>query len=319
MLPRNLNVVAVAYDRLAFFEFGIAVEVFGLPRPDINPWYRFATCTAESGPIRTLAGISLQIDRGLKTLDRAGTIIIPGWRDIDERPPEALLRALRRAHDRGARVMSLCSGAFVLAAAGLLDGRAATTHWRYAERLQRDYPDTHVDPKVLYIDGGSILTAAGSAAGIDLCLHVVRRDFGAETANKVARRLVVPPHRDGGQAQFIDRPVTKCEDTRLASLLQWLQAHLTAEHSIASMAERASMTSRTFARRFREQTGTTPAKWLAFERIKLAQRLLETTTLGIDQIAARSGFASAQLLRIHFRKIAGRTPTAYRTAFRQRR
>ena len=213
--------------------------------------------------------------------------------------------------------MSLCSGAFVLAAAGLLDGRSATTHWRYAERLQRDYPDTQVDPEVLYIDGGNILTAAGSAAGIDLCLHLVRRDFGAEIANKVARRLVVPPHRDGGQAQFIDRPVTKCEDTRLASLLQWLLAHLPDEHSIKSMAGRASMSSRTFARRFRDQTGTTPAKWLAFERIKLTQRLLETTSLGVNQIAARSGFASARLLGIHFLKITGPTPTAYRSAFRQ--
>lgn len=318
MILTNLSVVAVAYDRLALFEFGIAVEVFGLPRPDINPWYRFTTCTAEKGPVRTLAGISLQIDKGLKTLDRAGTIIIPGWRDINERPPETLLRALRRAHDRGARIMSLCSGAFVLAAAGLLDGRAATTHWRYAEQLQLEYPGTHVDPKVLYIDCGTILTAAGSAAGIDLCLHLIRRDFGAEIANKVARRLVVPPYRDGGQAQFIDRPVTKCEDTRVASLLQWLQAQLADEHTIESMSVRTSMSSRTFARRFREQTGTTPAKWLAFERIKLAQRLLETTSLGIDQIASRSGFSSAQLMRIHFMKIAGRTPTAYRATFRQR-
>lgn len=316
MMQKNLKVVAVAYDRLAFFEFGIAVEVFGLSRPDINPWYKFATCSAEPGPIRSLAGISLQIGTGLKALDNAGTIIIPGWRDINERPPETLLRSLRRAHDRGARIMSLCSGAFVLAAAGLLDGRSATTHWRYAEQLQRDYPDTRVDPKVLYIDGGNILTAAGSAAGIDLCLHLVRRDFGAEIANKVARRLVVPPHRDGGQAQFIDQPVTKCEDTRLASLLQWLLAHLAEEHSIESMAEQACMSNRTFARRFRDQTGTTPAKWLAFERIKLAQRLLETTSLGVDQIAARSGFASAQLLRIHFMKVAGRTPTAYRSTFR---
>lgn len=316
MLPKNLNVVAVAYDRLAFFEFGIAIEVFGLPRPEIDAWYHFQTCRAESGPIRTLAGMSLQITKGLRTLDSAGTIIIPGWRNIEEIPPENFLRSLRRAHERGARIVSLCSGAFVLAAAGLLNGRSATTHWRYTDRLQSDYPEIQVDPKVLYIDAGNILTAAGSAAGIDLCLHLVRRDFGAKIANIVARRLVVSPHRDGGQAQFINRPITRCEDSQIGSLLQWLLVHLAEEHSVKSMAKRACMSERTFARRFRDQTGTTPVQWLAFERIKVAQQLLETSSLSVDQIATRSGFTSAQLLRIHFRRATGRTPNAYRSSFR---
>lgn len=315
---KNNKVVTVAYNGLAFFEFGIAVEVFGLPRPELNPWYSFCACSIESEPISTLGGVTLETDRGIRSLATAGTIVIPGWRNPDERPPDVLLRALQRANRRGARIVSLCSGAFILAAAGLLEGRLATTHWRYAEQLQRDYPNVRVDPDVLYVDDGNILTAAGSAAGIDLCLHLVRRDFGAEAAKIVARRLVVSPHRDGGQAQFIDRPITRCQDTSIATLLDWLSSNLAEQHTISSMAERSHLSERTLARRFREQTGTTPAKWLALERVKHAQHLLETTELGIEQLAAESGFGSAQLLRLHFQRVTGRTPTAYRTSFSQR-
>ena len=315
---KNRKVVAVTFDRLAFFELGIAVEVFCLPRPEIDPWYEFTVCAAEDGPLRSYAGLQVTPAKGLRTLATAGTIIVPSWRDPDERPPEPLLRALRRANERGARVVSLCSGAFVLAAAGLLDGRDATTHWRYADRLAAMYPKARINPNVLYVDDGDVLTAAGSAAGIDLCLHLVRRDFGSEIANQVARRLVVPPHRDGGQAQFIAQPVTECGDDGLAGLLAWLGENLADEHTIESMAARAHMSPRTFARRFRDQTGTTPAKWLARERVKFAQHLLETTGLGMEQIAARAGFGSAQLLRFHFRRVVGSTPTAFRAAFRTR-
>src|SRR5882672_9282324 len=202
------RVVALAYDRLATFEFGIVVEVFGLPRPEIKvPWYRFEVCALDRGPLRATGGVTIRAGAGLGALSRAGTIIIPGWRDPEERPPEALLTALRAAHARGARLVTICSGVFVLAAAGLLDGRRATTHWRYVERLRSLHPQIRVEPDVLYVDEGSILTSAGSAAGIDLCLHVVRRDYGAEIANQVARRLVMPPHRDGGQAQYVQDPI----------------------------------------------------------------------------------------------------------------
>ena len=315
----NRKVVAIAFDRLTFFEFGIAVEIFGLPRPELDPWYGFSVCPAEPGPLRALGGLQLTTDRkGLRSLATAGTIIVPGWRDVNEHPPVALIEALRRANERGARVLSFCSGAFVLAAAGLLNGRDATTHWRYARQLEEMYPQVRVNPNVLYVDDGDVLTAAGSAAGIDLCLHLVRRDFGAETANIVARRLVVPPHREGGQAQFIASPLTACSDDGLANFLDWLTSNFADEHTVESMAARANMSPRTFARRFREQTGTTPARWLSQQRVKHAQHLLETTDLGMDQLAASCGLSSAQLLRFHFHRVVGSTPTAYRRAFRQR-
>src|SRR6476620_2190492 len=218
------RVVALAYDRMATFEFGIVVEVFGLPRPEIErPWYRFEVCALDRGPLRATGGVTLRARAGLRALSRAGTIVIPGWRDPEERPPEPLLKAVRAAHARGARLLTICSGVFVLAAAGLLDGRRATTHWRYVERLRALHPLVRVEPDVLYVDEGSILTSAGSAAGIDLCLHVVRRDYGAEIANQVARRLVVSPHRDGGQSQYIPAPVGTDRAGGLAGVLEWAQ------------------------------------------------------------------------------------------------
>src|SRR5437660_7574360 len=221
------RVIALVYDGLCTFEFAIVVEIFGLPRPELPvDWYRFSVCSLEGAPVRATGGVRVTATSGLRALRGGETIVIPGWRDPDEIPPTALLNALRRAHDRGARLMSICSGVFVLAAAGLLDGKRATTHWMYADRLRPRYPDIRLEPDVLYVDEGSILTSAGSAAGIDLCLHVVRRDFGAEAANHVARRLVVPPHRDGGQAQFAVRPVPPDESNGLARVLQWAQSHL---------------------------------------------------------------------------------------------
>ena len=282
--PRR--VAALAYDDLCTFEFGIVVEVFGLRRPELNvEWYDFEVCSLERGPLRATGGIRVQARRGLRSLQQAGTIVIPGWRQVEEPPPEALLRALRSAHAAGARLVSICSGVFVLAATGLLDGKRVTTHWRYTERLTAHFPNLHVDPNVLYVDEGSILTSAGSAAGIDLCLHIVRRDYGAEIANHVARRLVMPPHRDGGQAQYVQNPIRSEASGGLAPVLQWAQAHLGKVLRVDDLAQTAAMSPRTFARRFRQETGTTPHQWLVHQRLVAAQRRLEKTGETIDQIA----------------------------------
>jgi AraC family transcriptional regulator, transcriptional activator FtrA len=314
----NLDVACVVYDGLCTFEFGIVVEVFGLSRPEFDAWYRFAVCGLEPGPLRATGGVRVEADQGLEGIRHAGTVVIPGWRDPAERPPEMLLHTLREAHAHGARILSVCSGVFVLAAAGLLAGRRATTHWRYTEHLRAAYPEIRVDPDVLYVDEGSVLTSAGSAAGLDLCLHLVRHDFGAEKANVVARRLVIAPHRDGGQAQFIPKPVESRGSNGLAELMDWVRERLQDDHTIESMAARASMSTRTLARRFRESAGTTPQRWLVRERVFHAQRLLETTSFGLERVAREAGFGSAQLLRHHFRRIADTTPKAYRQTFRQR-
>src|SRR5215813_2882104 len=242
--PRKL--AAMAYDGMGTFELGIVSEVFGLSRPELNvPWYEFRVFSLDRAPLRDTGGIRVQAPHGMGVLRSAGTIIVPGWH-VDEAPPEALLRRLRRAHARGARLVSICSGVFVLAATGLLDGRRATTHWRYLDPLRPLYPMIQVEPDVLYIDEGKILTSAGSAAGIDLCLHIVRRDFGAEIANQVARRLVVPPLREGGQAQFAVRPILSEESSGLARLLEWVQAHLDRTLTVNDLADRANMSARTF-------------------------------------------------------------------------
>jgi AraC family transcriptional activator FtrA len=315
--PRfNRRVAAIAYDGLCTFEFGIVIEMFALPRPELEvEWYDFRVCALDRGPLRATGGITIQPRAGLRALADAGTIVIPGWRDPDERPPEALLRALRAAHGRGARLVTICSGVFVLAAAGLLDGRRATTHWRYAERLQARYPAVRVEPDVLFVDEGQILTSAGSAAGIDLCLHIIRRDFGAEIANQVARRLVVPPQRDGGQSQYIPAPVRHEAKDGLARVLDWAQRRLHEPLTVDRLADRAAMSGRTFARRFRDETGTTPHQWLTHQRLLAAQRRLETTNDSIDIIADAVGLRTAATLRLHFRNMLQTTPTAYRRRF----
>ncbi len=310
------RLVALAFEGLGPFEFGIVVEIFGIPRPELGRWYDFRVATTESGPIQGLGGALFQASGGLDVLDRAGTIVIPGWPRVDEAPPEPLLRKLRRAHREGARIVSLCSGAFVLAAADLLNGRRATTHWRYAERLAERFPAVEVDPDVLYVDCGDVLTSAGSAAGIDLCLHLVRRDHGAEVANSVARRLVVQPHRGGGQKQFITAPVPPSPAHDLAELLDTVRERLAEDHSVASMAHLAQLSPRTFARRFAERTGTTPHRWLIAERVRRARDLLETTDLPLDRIAESCGFSDPQLLRLHFRRLVGHPPSVYRRHFR---
>jgi AraC family transcriptional regulator, transcriptional activator FtrA len=312
----NRRVAAVAYDGLCTFEFGIAVEVFALPRPELKvDWYEFRVCALDRGPLRATGGVTIQPHGGLRGLKEAGTIVIPGWRDPDERPPEVLLKALRAAHARGARLMTICSGVFVLAAAGLLDGRRATTHWRYTERLQSRFPNVRVEPDVLFVDEGQILTSAGSAAGLDLCLHLVRRDYGAEIANLVARRLVVPPQREGGQSQYIPAPMRSNTTNGLARVLEWAQRRLHEPLSVERLADRAAMSGRTFARRFHQETGTTPHQWLTHQRLIAAQRRLETTQESIDEVAEAVGLRTAATLRLHFRAMLGTTPTAYRRKF----
>ena len=312
------TVAVIVGNGLSPFEFAVACEVFGVDRSDDVgvPWYRFLVCSADPSPIQTATGFSINAPFGLDALRRADTIVVPVSTRCKS-PDEKLLEALRRAHQRGARILSVCTGAFTLAAAGLLDGRRATTHWMHSDELARCYPKVIVDPGVLYVDDGDIFTSAGTAAGIDLCLHIVRLDYGAEVANRVARRMVVPPHRDGGQAQFVDEPLPECENDSLAETLSWVQAHLDEPVSVTDLAARAAMSPRTFARRFRATTGTTPHQWLLRQRVLLAQRLLETTDLPVEIVAGRCGLGTAANLRQHFQRIVHTSPNAYRRTFQQ--
>jgi AraC family transcriptional activator FtrA len=304
------------YHGVGVFEFGIVVEMFGLPRPDLPvDWYEFSVCSLEHDPAQATGGVRIEAKRRLAGLQEAGTIVIPGWRNPDEIPPARLLNALRHAHARGTRLMSICSGAFVLAAAGLLDGKRATTHWRYVDRLQTRYPLIRVDANVLYVDQGSVLTSAGSAAGIDLCLHVVRCDYGAEIANQVARQLVMPPHREGGQAQYVREPVPKQPPGGLARVLDWAIGRIDQSLAVEDLARQANMSTRTFARRFAMETGSTPHRWLTHQRLLAAQRRLETMDESIDDVAEAVGLQTAMTLRHHFRRAYGTTPTEYRRRF----
>ena len=309
-------VVALAYDRLCTFEFGCTVELFALERPELDvDWYDFAVCAVEPGPIRAAGGIIVQAPYAPELLALADTIVIPGWRDADEPPPPALLELIRAAHRRGARLCSICSGVFVLAAAGVLDGQRATTHWRYADKLARRYPNIDVQPDHLYVDTGQVITAAGSAAGLDMLLHVVRRDHGARVGNLVAQRLVVAPHREGGQAQFLPRPMAQGEQGRLSKLMDWLRSHPERPHTVASMAERAAMSPRTLQRQFQQATGMGALEWLIRERVALVKEMLEVPDVPLAQIAERAGFGSEESLRHHFRRLAATTPGAYRKRF----
>jgi AraC family transcriptional activator FtrA len=291
--------------------------VFGLDRPELGvPWYQFRVCAAEPSPLRTGAGFLIDTPHGLQDLADADTLVFTHWRTPEEPVPPALIEAVRAAHARGARLLSICSGVFVIAAAGLLDGRPATTHWRYTDALAARYPTIDVRPDLLYVDDGEILTSAGTAAGIDLCLHVVRLDYGAEIANAVARRMVVAAHRDGGQAQFVERPVLpEPGDDALGVALGWALAHLNEPITVEQLAERAAMSPRTFARHFRAAHGTTPYRWLLVQRLLLARRLLETTDRPIEQIAEQAGFGTAAALRVHFKRTVATSPLAYRRLF----
>jgi AraC family transcriptional activator FtrA len=304
-------------DGLSLFEFGIVAEVFALRRPELGvPWYDFAVVSYDPAPLRATGGVRVEPTHGVGTLARAGTIVIPNWRDIDEAPPPAMLRALRAAHARGARLMSVCSGAFVLAAAGLLDGQRATTHWRLTGELQRRYPHAQVEPSALYVESNRLFTAAGSAAGIDLGLHVVRQDYGSAIANQVARRMVVPPHRDGGQSQFVATAMPSAGGS-LAPLMEWATARLDQPLTADALARKGRMSLRTLARRFESQAGTTPHQWLTHQRVLAAQRLLETSDASIDRVAELSGFATPETLRYHFRQRVGTSPVLYRRRFAQ--
>lgn len=311
---RRPRVALLVGRGVTLFEFSVAWEVFGRDPGVGRPWYDAAVCSSVEPPIPTsCVGASLTDVRPLSAMRSRDTVVVPPFLDPS---PEALA-ALRAAHRRGTRIVSLCTGAFVLAAAGLLDGRRAATHWGSAARLAASYPEVAVDDKVLYIDDGDILTSAGSAAAIDLCLHVVRSDFGAEIANAVARELVVAPHRSGGQAQFLRSALPEPEgDDLFADTLQWAQANLEETLDVETLAHRSAMSTRTFARRFRDSIGSTPHQWVLRQRVTLAQQLLESTDLPVDAIASRCGLGSPQNLRMHFREIVGAAPTDYRRTFR---
>ncbi|CAM5187322.1 Transcriptional regulator GlxA family with amidase domain OS=Castellaniella defragrans OX=75697 GN=HNR28_002405 PE=4 SV=1 [Castellaniella defragrans] len=312
------NVVCLIADELLAFEFGIAYEVFGLPRPEFGgDWYRFGCAAVRPGTLRSSGGLPVCVERGLESLETADLIIIPGWPDIDAPVERSVVDAVQRAHLRGARIASLCSGVVVLAEAGLLDHGKATTHWRFIDDIARRFPLVEFDPDVLYVDRGSILTAAGSAAGLDLCIHIVRQDFGVERANIVARGLVMPPHREGGQSQFIPQPVPEVyEATRIGAVIEHMRHHLGESQPIESLARLAGMSLRTFQRRFEALTGLAPSAWLMRERLRVACELLEhTTEHGLEEIASLSGFGSLPTMRHHFRKTLKTSPRDYRRAF----
>ncbi|MDH6126564.1 transcriptional regulator GlxA family with amidase domain [Kitasatospora sp. GP82] len=328
-MPRKLSgrrrretVAVLIFGGAPIFESSIPLSVFGVDRQDAGvPRYRLLVCAGEEGPLATTGGLTLTAPYGLEALSRAGTIVVPAWRSISQPPPVEAIAALRKAHHEGARIIGLCTGAFVLAAAGLLDGRPATTHWMYAPTLAKRYPRVHVDPRELFVDDGDVLTSAGTAAGIDLCLHVVRTDHGAEAANALARRLVVPSRRSGGgQAQYIDQSLPEeIGNDPLAEVVTWALENLNQQFDVEVLAARAYMSRRTFDRRFRTLTGSAPLQWLITQRVLQAQRLLETSELSVDDVARRCGFRSPVALRGHFRRQLGVSPAAYRTSYRARR
>ena len=310
------TVSVLAYDGMSAFETGIVTEVFGLPRPELDvPWYRLVLCAA--GPIRLVGGAELRTPHGLDEFAAADTVIVPGVSDVSGEVDPAVLTALRSASDRGARLVSICSGAFALAAAGLLDGRRATTHWRYAEQLRNRYPKVMVTPDVLYTDDGDVLTSAGSAAGLDLCVHLVRKDFGASIANAVARRLVVQPHRDGGQAQFVEAPVPPAPThTGVADSMAWALRHLDRTITVDVLAERARMSTRSYLRHFGRAAGISPIRWLIAQRVGASLPMLQDTDAPIEEIATAVGFDTAVTFRHHFARAMRTSPSAYRRAFR---
>jgi AraC family transcriptional activator FtrA len=318
---RRRHVVAVAvYDGITPFELGVACDVFGAEWEEMfdTAWYRLFVCAVSPAPVTVEGGFQILAAHGPDKISSADTVIVLPTVNIDQAPPE-MPELLRRAHGRGARIVSLCTGAFVLAAAGLLGGRRATTHWTECRQLATRYPDVTVDPGVLFVDEGDILTSAGSAASMDLCLHLVRRDHGSEIATQLARQLVVPPQRDGGQAQYIAAPLPPLDDSNLfADTVTWMQENLDQPITVEDLAARSAMSPRTFARRFQAATGTTPYQWLVRQRVQLAQRLLETTDLSIDTIAESSGFSTAANLRKHFQRSAQTSPQSYRRTFQTR-
>jgi transcriptional regulator GlxA family with amidase domain len=318
--PERHKIAVIALDGVIGLDLGTPAQVFGAARDaDGHRLYDVRACTPGGTPVVSTAGFRVLTDHDLGLTTTADTVIVPG---VHRKPTDGVTLdpdvagALRDAYARGARIMSICTGAFVLAAAGLLDGRTATTHWAHADRFRELHPAVRLDPGVLFVDEGAVLTSAGVAAGIDLCLHVVRRDHGAEVANRAARRCVVPPWRDGGQAQYIERPVPSGDGAGTAATREWAMARLDEALTLRAMADHARMSVRTFTRRFRDETGVSPARWLLGQRTDHARLLLETTDLGVDRIARRAGFGTAAALRQQFHAVVGVAPTAYRRTFR---
>ncbi|MBT2233944.1 helix-turn-helix domain-containing protein [Nonomuraea sp. NEAU-A123] len=311
------SVAVLAFDGMSPFELGCAVEIFGLPRPELGvPWYDLKVCAETSQPLRAVGGFTLQAAHGLDVLAAADTVIVPGVADVRGQVSGELVAALRLAHDRGARMVSICSGAFALAAAGLLDGREATTHWKYAELLQERFPKVSVNASVLYVDDGDVLTSAGSAAGLDLLIHLIRGDHGPNVANAVARRLVIAPHREGGQAQFIQAAVTPVEDDdAVARAMAWAMDHLAQPISVGDLARVAHMSERSFIRHFKRQTGTSPLRWVISQRVAASLPMLEGTAAPVEEIGAAVGFESPVTFRHHFTRAMRTSPSAYRRAF----
>ncbi|WP_250563695.1 GlxA family transcriptional regulator [Sphaerisporangium fuscum] len=310
------RVVALVRPPQSTFELACAAQVFGIERRELPTRYAFSVCTECPGPVATHAGYDMLVPDGLDALDRADTLIIPGWLPAGRPPSPAVVQALRRAHSRGTRMVSICSGAFALAHAGLLDGRRATTHWALADELAARFPAIQVDPDVLYVDHGDVATSAGAGAGFDLCMHLVRKDQGARYAAHVARTMVMPPHREGGQLQYSTPPHPAQIDDTLAPLLEWITERLGEPVTIESMAAHAGLSTRTLARRFADQLGTSPGQWLLAQRIATARDLLESSDLSLDAVARRVGLSSATNLRRRFLSTVGTTPGAYRRAFR---
>lgn len=312
------RVVAAVSPGVNLFELAVAAEVFGLERPEIGvEWYDFAVASVDARPVPVGGGATLTPTADLDDVARAGTVVVPNASPIAPATSPEMLDALRAAHSAGARIVSFCSGAFALAEAGLLDDRPATTHWVFAEHFAARFPTVRLRENVLFVDDGEVLTSAGTAAAIDLSLHIVRQDHGADIANTVARRMVVPPHRDGGQAQFVAQPVVDgCDPAdALAPVLEWALTHLRDPITVDQLAARALMSPRTFARRFQAAVGTTPLQWVLRQRVHRAQELLETTDLPLDRVAEEAGLGTAANLRLHFRRVAQTSPSAYRRTF----
>ena len=309
------NVAVLTYDGVSPFELGVLCEAWGTDRSDQGlPVFDFAVCAPEPGQVGTASGFGLAVQHGLERVAEADLVAVPAV-PRNREVPASVVRALQEAHERGARVMSVCSGAFALGEAGLLDGRECTTHWMYTQELEARFPRARVVPEVLYVDADPVITSAGSAAGLDACLHLYRKEFGVTIAGKVARRMVVPPQRDGGQAQFIRTPVPDCSAETLGPLLTWIIENLDEELDVDSLAQRSTMSPRTFARRFREETGTTPHAWVTSQRVQRAEELLERTDHTVDRIASDVGFGNAATLRHHFTRVRGLSPQRYRQQF----